>query len=108
MNFALSQTATYWGPATPDGYGGGTYPSPVAITCRWEDSTELVINRVGEEVMARAKIFAETDLVVGGFLFLGSSIAVDPRAVADAWEIIRIKKVPSLSADQFLRTIWVR
>lgn len=108
MNFPLNQTATYWAPNTPDGYGGGTFPAPVTVTCRWEDTTEIVLDNKGVEAMARAKVFLETDLLSGGFLVLGTSTATDPRLVDGAWEIVRCKKIGSVQSQQFLRTVWLK
>lgn len=122
MSFLLdlmNQEATYWGNPEPDGYGGKTFDRPVLINCRWEDKFELVVDRQGKEVTAISKVFVDRDMEVGGYIALGdftggsasttttTAGGYTPPSNANAYEILVVKKVPSLSADDSLRTIWL-
>lgn len=92
----MLQTATYWGLPTPDVYGGGTFPAPVEIACRWEEKTELIRDRDGREVVSMATVYPDRELDEDGWLFLGSSAAADPHEVEGAYQIKSFRKVPDI------------
>lgn len=97
------QTATYWSPSTPDGFGGKTYGTATALTVRWEDKIELFIDKDGREAQSSAQVFVGSDVAVEGYLYLGASSAADPRTVAGSREIRAFEKIPNLKASEFLR-----
>ena len=103
----LYQTLTYWAPLANTGYGKRGYAAPVTIDGRWEDRQELFIDPAGEEKLSHAKAFANDDVELNGYLYLGTSAAADPTSVDGALEIRQFKKIPSVDADEFLRTIWL-
>ena len=116
-----AQTAVYWESEGDDGYGNISYTSdsPMEIDCRWEDSTRVVVDAYGEEIIARAEIYVLQDLKEGGVLYLGnlddldSTEISDPRKLNSAYEIRRFDKIPMLgSTTKFLRkaylTVWQR
>ena len=104
----LNQTATYWGNPTPDGWGGYTFDAPVEIDCRWEDTSKLFISaQTGKEERSRAMVFVDQDVVVGGYLYLGSSTGTKPEEVTGAFEIKSFGKTPSVKATKFLRKAWL-
>jgi len=115
------QTAVYWTPDGEDGYGNTVFTSdsPREIACRWEDSTRLMTDAQGDEIVVRAEVFVTEDLEEKGVLYLGtlddldSAQEDDPKQVDGAYEIRRFDKMPELgSATKFLRkaylTIWQR
>lgn len=106
------QTAVYWEYEGPDGAGGGIYSSPVEIECRWEDKQELFRdNETGEQVLSNAIVYPDRDLVVGGYLLLGSlddlgsDSASDnvPVSEEDSRRIQGWEKIPNLTATKYLR-----
>ena len=107
LSSKLNETLTYWAPSTPDGYGGRSYSSPVTFSGRWEDVQELFINVLGEEVVSVAKVYAERDFELNGFLFNGESEETNPANEDGAREIRKVGKTPSLQADVYLREVWL-
>lgn len=103
----LRQTATYWGGPTPDGFGGYTFDSPVAVDCRWEDKIELYIDTQGKEARSSVVVFLGEDVDIGGFLYLGSSTTANPKDVAGAYEIKAFRKIPNIKATKWERKAWL-
>lgn len=101
----LKQTITYWGPGTPDGLGGNSYPSPVKIKGRWEDRTTLFTDRSGNEKRSSARVYVNQDVTLNGYLYLGNSTAADPTTVVDARLILDFRKVPNLRATEYERRV---
>ncbi len=101
----LPQTITHWSPGTRDQFGGMTFGTPVALKGKWEDKSILFINQLGEEVRSEAIVYLDTDVVVEGFLFLGSSTIADPRTVTNAREIRAFSRIPTLDATNFERRV---
>ena len=64
---ALKQTAVYWSAPVDDGWGGQTFATPVEISCRWEDKTELIRADNGREMISSAQIHVDQDLDFEGF-----------------------------------------
>jgi hypothetical protein len=90
------QTATYWGAPMPNGTGGYTYAAPITMQVRWEERQEQFSNEQGEILVSQAVVFVPQDVVVGGYLYLGTSTAPDPTSVDGAYEIRRMIKIPDL------------
>jgi hypothetical protein len=92
----FKQTATYWGSPTPDGSGGNTYAAPVSLAVRWEENTEETFDASGAKFVSQAKVFCRQPVDVGGYLFLGTSVATHPTAVAKAYKIRAAVTTPAL------------
>ena len=109
----LKQTAVYWGNPQSNGIGGRTFDEAVEIDVRWEQKQELFIDAAGQETRSNAVVYADQDVDMGGYLFLGeltdlSSIEEgDPLAVDGAYEVRGFGSTPNLKADQSLRKIWL-
>lgn len=101
----LTQTATLWEVDGSDSAGDPAFSSgsPQAITVRWEDRTELFLGADGEERRAQAVIYLSVDVDLGDYLFLGTSVAVDPRTVTDAFVVKNFRKTPDLRGKNFER-----
>lgn len=93
---AYKQTATYWGAPVQNGFGGNTFSAPVELACRWENVTERFMDSDGVEGISNAKVWTFDPLDVGGYLFLGSSVAADPTTVNKAYMIRRCDEIPDL------------
>ena len=103
----LNQTITYWANPTSDGWGGSTFDTPVAITGRWEDRQELYRDADGQEVLSHAVVFVGQDVDIKGYLYLGTSVAANPKNVDGAREIKSFRKIPNLKATAFARKAWL-
>jgi hypothetical protein len=109
----LNQTAVYWGTPASDGQGGRTFDEPIDIDCRWENVNELFVDGQGQERRSSAVVYVSVDVVVGGYLYLGtltdldSSEEDDPLSVNDAKEIRRFDTTPSLKGDRSMRKIYL-
>lgn len=99
----LKQDVTYWSPSSFDQFGNQVWGTPAVIKGRWEDRTDLFIIETGEEVRSRARVYLNSDVVVGGYLFLGVSSSTDPGTVTGAREIRDFRKIPTITADLFER-----
>ncbi len=92
----------YWGNPQEDGYGSYTFDDPEDIMCRWEESTQLIIDQNGDKVVSRAVIYLSQPLQYNGLVKLGSvedldSVeAADPSLLEDAYTIKRVEKIPDL------------
>ena len=109
----LKQTAVWW-PLTAarfDGYGQPIPSTPVEIKVRWEDVGEEFLEYKGTTQLSRAKVYVDRDVEVGGILMLGGLGDItdesNPKENDNAWEIRRVEKLPTLSAKQFLRTVFL-
>ena len=112
-----TQKCVYWGTPVEDGYGGKTFADPVEISCRWEDTIELVSrvgSRLGEEVVSQARVYITQDVDEQGYLYLGtlddldSDEETDPTTIEKAYSIVRFDKVPAMrSTNEFLRKAYL-
>lgn len=116
MKRVCLQTAVYWGSPVADGYGGKTFADPVEIDCRWENRVEKITrvgDRLGEEVISRARVFVTQDVEELGWLYLGELDDLDsnpdnPKEIAGAYEIIRFDKIPEhRSTTEFVRKAYL-
>ena len=97
---AYVQKATYWGKGSGvDRYGNKSYDSPVVLDVRWEDRNESYTGPDGRAVVSRSVVFVKQDLDIGGYLFLGESIAAGPSRVEGALQIQQFVKIPALWGD---------
>lgn len=107
------QDALYWALNDNDGYED-TFDPPILIKCRWEDVSELILDKNGEKVLSNAKILVLQDLDVGGVLYLGdfSGITnehrVSPLTLGSSFIIKKFSKIPRIkSTTKFVRTVWL-
>ena len=98
----MIHTATLWESSGVDSAGDDTWGSPRQISVRWEDSSEKFFNN-GEEEEAKAKVYVGEDLIVGDFLFFGTSATADPTGLIGAYQIKRWVKTPTVAGRQFVR-----
>ena len=98
----MKQNATYWAKSSFDPYGDTVFSSPTAITCRWEDRTELFLSPKGDEQHSRAVVWSTSSLAVDGYLYLGTSVSANPETVSGADRIRNVANVPSINARESL------
>lgn len=110
----LKQTCVYWGNPTDDGYGGYTYDDPVELPCGWKDSTRVITDSKGQQIVCRAEVQVKQDLDENGRLYLStlddleSSEEEDPTSITGAYLIKRFDKVPLVNRkDRFYRKAYL-
>lgn len=108
----LVQTCVYWGTPAANGYGGYIYADGVEINARWEDRQEIFINAQGREDLSRAVVYVDTDVEVGGYLYLGElddfdSSDPEPTENASAYMIKAFSKIPNLKGTDYQRKVWL-
>lgn len=108
------QTAVYWAPGTKDGFGNYVWSTGVEIACRWDDTTENIINKKGQTIVSNARILITQDIDVEGYMYLGTlddlsaSQKINPKLVPTAFPIQRYEKSPEFkSTDRFIRTVYL-
>lgn len=52
-------------PVVKDAWGEKTLGEPIEVKCRIEDAVATVTNELGKEVVAKAKMFFDKDLIIG-------------------------------------------
>ena len=101
VNNAANMDITHWAQGAPDGYGGNSYSAPVVLKGRWEKRTDLVVSPNGENITSKARIFLDKEIGLGDYLYLGSSTVSDPRTVSGAYEVLQVRKIPSVDGTRF-------
>jgi len=106
----LKQKVVYWAPSKGrDTYGNPKLGAAVELKARWEDRNEQFLDEVGEERMSKALIYVESDVKLGGYLWLGAlpDAPEDPKTDKDAMVIARYDKLPDFNVKNYLRTAYV-
>jgi hypothetical protein len=104
----LRQDITYWHPTgTSDAFGAVVFAAPQYLRGRWEDKTDLVRSKTGEEITTRSRVFLPQDISIDGYLFLGQSLATDPRTVPGAYEVQSKGRQPDLRNLKQLTVAWL-
>ena len=107
------QKCVYWGSPTNDGWGGRTYGDPVELDCRWEDKREKFTNMKGEEHVSSAVVYLGQDVVVNGYLYLGTLASLssaeegNPEAVTGTYLVQAYGKIPNIKGTDYERTAWL-
>lgn len=97
MSYASLRTekATYWAPATANGYGGTSFATPVTLLVRWQDKRERLITPEGKEFISNAEVYCDQDLSRNGWLFRGVSTDASPPSGAYRIEMFNRSQNPS-------------
>jgi len=110
----LRQTAVYWGGPVENGYGGFTYDDdPIEISCRWTDSTQVVSDSKGNNIVCKSVVMVGQDLDEQGMLYLGTldDLGPDrddnPETIEGAWRIKRFDRIPTVKGKTFLRVCYL-
>lgn len=111
MNYArmMHQIATYWAPTgATDLFGKQVFAPSVLLKCRWEDKSELYLNKASKEVISKSKIYFAQDIDIDGYLYLGQNYdVVDPRELIGAHEIQMVQRTPDLRNLSTLYVAWL-
>lgn len=101
----MRQAATYWPPASNDGFGARGAGPPEERACRWQNDAELFRDPEGREVASKAVVYVSAPVEVGGWLILGEY--ADPVPPAEALEVRQIGGSPDLRAVQELHKVYL-
>ena len=106
----LKQTMTYWAPSsTTDINGKPTSSASVQIACRWEDRTEQLKGKNGEDIISKTRVFVDgaVNIDSDGYVALGVVVGTDPSVLDNAFEIQAIGKMPDLRAVKQLKVLYL-
>lgn len=104
----MFNTATYWAPGTRDGKGGfSAFPTPITLSCRWEDKKERFIDAQGNEKRSSAVVYPEQSVEIGGWFYKGTSTTADPRNVSNAFQIKMADEIEDLSGQYVEYKAWL-
>lgn len=103
----LLQDATYWVQTGTDLYNKGVFSAPVVLKCRWEDMSELFIDKTGQEVTCKSRVYFAVDIALEGYLLLGTSVATDPTSVVGAFEVRQVKRTVDLRNVKTLYAVYL-
>lgn len=110
-SFVTYDDAIYWAPTSRAGnYGRTQYAAPIAITVRWSDSQEKIMDAQGNEVISQSKVYTNVDVEPTGKLKhaeLDSSTPDDPEDTTDVFEILKFDKIPNKKATKFIRKAYL-
>lgn len=98
---SMKDTITYWATSgATDRFGKPVFSAPVALIGRWEDRIENVQGKTGDVYISKARVFLKDQIAIDGYLFRGTSIAVDPTVVQNAGEVQALGSMPDLRSTQ--------
>jgi len=108
LSRATTEIATYWAPTgDTDRYGKPVLGAPQTITVRWEDRLTQVINKSGEQIMSKARVYSLTPIDMDGYLAQGTHSDTDPRPLNVAFEVQAIATTPDLRSLKSLSTAYL-
>jgi len=99
----LNQTLTRWATDGDDSAGDPSFGAPAIQICRWEDTNFRFIGDDMEEHQAKSVIYVDADLALGDFVFLGTSVVLDPLTVLAAYRVLKYSKIPDATGFDFQR-----
>ena len=104
----MNQSATYWPPAAPNGYGETDFAGAEVISCRWQDDAVLFRDAQGREMTSSAVVYTESQLENGGYLILGDyyDSGNDPHSVG-AKEIRQVYTTQNLKNTVTLNKVFL-
>jgi hypothetical protein len=106
----LKQVMTYWAPSSgTDINGKPTSSAAVQVACRWEDRTEQLKSKSGEDVISKTRVFVDgaVDIDSDGYVALGVVVGADPSILDNAYEIQAIGSMPDLRAVKQLKVLYL-
>lgn len=109
MRFTLNDQITYWAPVAESQFGGKSYLTPVVLRGFWRNKFDNVINKAGQEIVSRAQVSFEDQVIDTGYLYHGvlDTLVTDPTTVDGAVEIRIVADSPNLASLQRLYTAYI-
>lgn len=111
MNYKglFKQVITLWEKSSVDGYGKPSFSSPKTFYGRWQD--EKIIQKTVDgvkEIVYNSIINTDTVLEEGDFVYLGTSVVIDPLTVTGAREVKNVSMATDLSGQHSLYVAYLR
>ena len=100
------QDATRWTKGIVNEYNEKSFGAPTVLKVRWEDKVQKMITAKGEEIISMSIVFSLIGIAIGDFLFLGISVAADPRSV-DSHQVLLTEKIPNVRGTKFVRKVFL-
>lgn len=110
LNRFFKQTAVLWSGRTNDKYGKPSFANQTEINCRWEDRQEKFVDANKREVLSRAVVYVDREVLPGEYLWLGligDAPESDPLLIPSAHEVRASGAIPSVDAGTTLRKAWL-
>lgn len=111
MKLAMNQMLVYWErTAENDVYGAPTYAGPVQMQCRWEDKSEVKIDKAGLEFVSQARVYVPMALHLDGYICKGTlaGLHADTHPTANGGLPIKaVAEIPAVRGAQVLRMVWL-
>jgi len=92
----LHDDVTYWQITGTNRYGKTTFGAPVVLKGRWEERSEMIRAKNGQEIVSKSRVYLLEDVELDGYLYLGVSNDADPSAIDGAYEIQMKGRIPDL------------
>lgn len=92
----LHQTCTYWAQTGTDMEGKPSFSAKVELACRWEDRSELILSKRGQEIVSRSRVYLAAEVDINGYLYLGTTAETNPLVLSGACEVQATKITPDL------------
>ena len=105
----LKQTAVYWGPATPNGYGIDTFPAAVEMKVRWDDTMQDFVNDTGDVVSSSAVILTATVVELRSMFYLGTLASIPVAELSDPTHItgvVRCRQIKKYADKKGTVIMW--
>lgn len=91
---ALTQSITFW-QSTGNGGDGETYGTGATVDARWVERHKIIKNKHGSDVISTHRIYCDTDIEYGSYIFLGDFLGDLNIVSPDALQIISKHTNPS-------------
>lgn len=107
------EKCVYWEPKGTDSFGNPINRNPRELDVRWEERLQVIKTDDGRTVMSKATVYYDSDetkLQVSGKLAygtLGELASTNPKCEETAFEILKLDRIPTIEADQFLRIAYL-
>jgi len=99
------QKAVWWQRGSPDTYGEFAFAAPVEIKCRWEDTSQEIVDMKGQTITSRSLVYVDRVLAVGDKLLRGE---LDSNSsIEDAFEIQKFDQLPDFRNKAVLLTAYL-
>ena len=98
----LINEMTLWRVTGHTGSGAPVVSAPELILVRYSDTQELIYSNAGEELYQRVLVVTDVSLNEGDLIIDGHKTAILDPVDADANEVKRATRIPSLKGDYTL------
>ena len=109
----LIHTAVLWVKSGINSYSEITFVAGVEIAVRWEIRQENFIGNNGRNLVSKALVHVNQDIIPDSFLYLGELIdlsaeqIVNPKLLDTAFAIKAFRKASSVSGNYILRKVYL-